>query len=136
MGSRKGRPKPERSGRKKGTPNKLTVDAQAKAKELGVDPFSILCWFASGDWRSLGYDSETETRYAEGGVAYEVRIITPDHRLKAAMEVLQYLLPKRKAAEGLPDHDGKVDGKANITIRWVDESDLGNAQTDAATEKI
>jgi hypothetical protein len=69
---------------------------------LGVDPFEILLLFAKGDWKGLGYKSETVVKYSHGN-PYKTDVITADHRLKAASEASQYLHPKRKAIER---HDG------------------------------
>lgn len=93
MGKRPG------SGRKKGTPNKDSLPLLQKAKQLNVDPFEILLLFANGDWKGLGYAYPTATRVGKNGETYEVDIITPEHRLKAAAESSQYLYPKRKAIQ-------------------------------------
>lgn len=92
-------------GRKKGTPNKETVDARAIAERLGVDPFEVLLLFAIGDWKALGYDKAnrlvSSNQYAN---IYE-DTIPPALRKAAASDASQYLYPKRKAVE-LKDSDG------------------------------
>ena len=70
-------------GRKKGTPNKKTADAQKMADEMGVDPLKILLHFAAGDHKALGYKSA----------------IPMDLRLGAAKDACSYLYAKRKAVE-------------------------------------
>lgn len=87
-------------GRKKGTPNKSSIPLAEKTIVLDVNPFEILLLFAKGDWESLGYQSATKVLYSKSGDPYEMDIITPDHRLKAASEAAQYLYPKLKAISG------------------------------------
>jgi hypothetical protein len=95
----KGSGKTPGSGRKKGTINKSSLPLREKAQALGIDPFEILLHFAAGNWKQLGYESETQTRYTSGGQGYEVKIITPDHRIKGASDACQYLHPKLKQVE-------------------------------------
>lgn len=91
-------------GRVKGTPNKNVIPLQEKAKELGCDPFEILCRFALGDWEGLGYDKGITYQSTNKGDLIERHIIPPELRSKAAAEAAQYLYPKRKAIE----HSGEV----------------------------
>jgi hypothetical protein len=86
-------------GRKKGTPNKDTFDAEEIARELGFNPMKILAMFATNDWKGLGYDARTTTRYTQSGESYEVDIISPEIRITATKEAASYLMPKRKATE-------------------------------------
>ncbi len=94
----KGKPRPPGSGRRPGTPNKKTQDLHDIADSLGVHPFKVLLHFAAGDWKALGYKSET---YREDGKDYtnEVMYIQPETRLKAASQAAEYLYPKRKSIE-------------------------------------
>jgi hypothetical protein len=85
--------------RTKGTPNKKTQTLFDLAKKLKVDPFEILLRFASEDWKGLGYENRTTTKFTNAGIEFEEYIIEPRMRLKAAAEACQYLLPKRKAIE-------------------------------------
>lgn len=78
-------------GRQKGSKNKVNLNAQERAEELGVDPLEILLMIAKGDVEGLGYDKDSMG-------------ISLDLRMKAAQEVMQYILPKRKAVE----HTGVV----------------------------
>jgi hypothetical protein len=95
---------PKVGGRTKGTPNKSALPLQEKAKELGCDPFEILCRFALGDWQGLGYDKGITYQSTNKGDLIEKHIIPPELRSKAAAEAAQYLYPKRKAIE----HSGEV----------------------------
>lgn len=79
-----GSPKTKGSGRQKGTPNKKTLDAQAQADKLGINPFEILLLHAAGNWQELGYNED----------------IPIDIRVRCVIESCQYLHPKRKALEG------------------------------------
>lgn len=98
MSRPKGSNKTPGSGRVAGTPNKNTIDLQRISEELGIHPFKILLHFAAGDWKSLGYETET---YLEHGKEYsnEVLYIKPETRLKAAAHAADYLYPKRKSIE-------------------------------------
>lgn len=92
------------SGRKKGTPNKVrTPDLQNLAEELGINPFEVLLCYAAGDWQALGYKKECDTKYTIQGEPYEVRVITPEVRVKAAAEACQYLFAKKREIQILPE---------------------------------
>lgn len=99
MAFKKGEPRPENAGRKKGSVNKKTQDARELAKRLGVDPLEILFHFASRNWKALGYNSETHTKVLKDGGTLEVERITPEMRLKAATEAVRYIYPQTKAVE-------------------------------------
>lgn len=92
----KGRPKT--GGRQKGVENKKKLSLLNKAIELGVDPFEILLRFAAGDWKGLGYKTETIIRYSKD-CSNEEFVILPAVRAKAAAEAAQYLYPKKKSVE-------------------------------------
>jgi len=91
-------------GRTKGTANKSKLPLEEKARELGCDPFEILCRFALGDWKGLGYKEEFSFSPTQKGEVVEKPIIPPELRQKAAAEAAQYLYPKRKAIE----HSGEI----------------------------
>ena len=88
-------------GRKKGTPNKLTRTVMERVEALGVDPIAILAYFADGDTTKLGYTGKGDPP------------ITREMRLKAAIELAQYIAPKRKAIE-LSDPDGIAETFASV----------------------
>jgi hypothetical protein len=115
------------SGRKKGTPNKKTLDAEAIAKKIGCNPFEVLLRFAANDWEGLGYPDETYTKMSNG-CPYEVAYIEPETRLKAAKEAAEYLYPKRKAIEVTGDEGGP--------IKFKDASELSPEQRAAALKRI
>lgn len=86
-------------GSRLGSPNQFKMDAQAKAKELGIDPFEILLLFAGEKWEELGYKSPEMQKVTKDGSAVFVDRIPPELRVQAAKEAAQYILPKRKALE-------------------------------------
>jgi hypothetical protein len=104
----KGNPKTPGSGRKKNTPNKVSIPLQELSQEMGVDPFEILLLFAAGDWKKLGYQQEIIIKHGAQGVQNEEYVIQPHVRAKAAAEAAQYLYPKLKAI------DHKMDGGINL----------------------
>ena len=111
-------------GRAKGTPNKGISELKQRAKEIGIDPFDVLLYFAKGDWKSLGYNQSFITRVGKGGETYDIERITPEMRMKAAGEAAQYLHPKLKAIE----HSGDIGTSG-------DERPLGHL-TDEELEKL
>ena len=104
-------------GRKKGTPNKDKKKLHEKAEELGVDPFEILLLIAKGDWKGLGYVSETVSRVTKEGIEIEIGRIELRDRLNAAKEACNYIHPKRKAIEVSSD-------EGNITINLATKVSL------------
>lgn len=110
-------------GRVKGTLNKASQSVRERAEALGVDPFAILCMFAKGDWKGLGYQAATRVYFTPQGLEVEEDVIKPDMRLKAASEATQYLEPKRKAVE----HSGVGGGP----IQHRDVSALTDAELEA-----
>jgi hypothetical protein len=93
-------------GRKKGTPNKKTLNASIIAEEIGVDPFQVLMHFVVGDYESLGIPELSSVLTKEGVV--EKLSITPEMRLSAAKEACQYIYPKRKAIEQVSEINQKT----------------------------
>lgn len=86
-------------GRPKGAKNKDKGELVALAEKLGVNPFEILLHFAKGDWKALGYDSETRSRWTNAGIEYEEEIIKAETRMNAAKEASKYMYPQKKAVE-------------------------------------
>lgn len=133
MPHKRGTPRSPGAGRKKGTINKDSVPAKKTAERLGIDLFETLCHFANGDWKALGYSKGTELKSAGAGLTYEVDIITVNHRIAAASEAIQYVMPKRKAIDPPTSELGKVDDDGNAIVEFVDESDHQDAKTNATT---
>lgn len=92
---------PKYGGRQKGTPNKRNHNQHLIeiAQRLDVNPFEVLCHFAKGDWKALGFESKTTIVYGPGGSESIEENIPIQLRLKAAMEMAQYLYPKKRSIE-------------------------------------
>lgn len=86
-------------GRPKGSKGILNVRVETTAHRLGVDPFEVLCLFAKGDWKALGYKEQSKISFTNAGIEFEEDIITPDHRLAAAKEAAKYLYSQRRSVE-------------------------------------
>lgn len=86
------------AGRKKGTPNRKTIEAQAIADRLKVDPFELLLLYAKRDWKRLGYKSEVTIKYIGDNIVEEP-VISPELAASSASKACEYLLPKRKSVE-------------------------------------
>lgn len=70
----KGKPRPEGAGRKKGTPNKNSLDLLRICEEKGVDVFAEM-------------------------VSIAMTTTLPEVRFKMFSQIAEYLYPKRKALE-------------------------------------
>ena len=86
-----------------------------RAQALGIDPFEILLRFAAGDWKGLGYDSDTITKYTAKGDPYEEDRISPDHRITAALGAARHILPTLKAID-VSTEDGSGLITMNLTV--------------------
>jgi len=96
-----GHPKPANSGRKKGTPNRLTGDIGARIEALGCDPIEGMA--------RLAMDENN----------------TPELRGRMYAELAGYLYPKRKAIKVASDSCGVP---RLITVRY-EPSPAESAQT-------
>jgi len=86
-------------GRPRGARNKDTLEAEALAQKLGIDPFEVLLRFAAGDWKGLGYKEEMRAvAHSEEGTVYDYTIPTPV-RAKCAEKATEFLRPKLKSIE-------------------------------------
>jgi hypothetical protein len=121
MGLPKGYPKQKGSGRKKGSLGKKTMNAQAIAQRLNVDPFEILLYIADGNWQGIKLDSKTLTKATSRGELYEVDQITIDNRVRAAAAAAEYLYPKRK----------QIDGTISLAEAEQDLSDLTDEELES-----
>jgi hypothetical protein len=86
-------------GRPKGSKNKTVQLVEDLVTKLNVDPLEILMLFAKGDWKALGYKSESTIAYTSAGIEYEKMTITPDHRVNAATSAVKYIYSQKKAIE-------------------------------------
>lgn len=98
MAFKEGDPKPEGSGRQKGTPNKRTFNAQKMAEELDMDPLEFWICVLKNDWKALGFKSSHKT-IKSGKKVIKTPNITFDDRKEAARELLPYMYAKLKPRE-------------------------------------
>lgn len=86
----KGGSKSPGSGRKKGTPNKSTVDVKKRLEDSGCDVFGFLVATVENDKKTLGL------KETDGDVPLK-------YRIDAARELAQYIAPKLKAIDFTSD---------------------------------
>jgi hypothetical protein len=86
-------------GRKKGSPNRKTLVIEELVARLDVDPLEVLLLFTKGDWKALGYESESIICYNSAGVEYSKLTILPEHRISAAKEAVKYLYSQKKSVD-------------------------------------
>ena len=92
-------------GKQKGTTSLKRRTIEEKIESSGLDTILGLCYFALGDWKALGYDSEKETKWTGNGIEYEEYRISPELRLHALKEVTQYQYAKKRHVEVSADPD-------------------------------
>lgn len=90
---------PRFGGRQKGTKNKSRTAVEETAARLKVNPFEVLCLFAKGDWKALGYEAECYFAEKPDGAVKMGYVISPEMRVTAAKEASKYLYPQKKALE-------------------------------------
>jgi len=119
MAAKKGQGKTPGSGRKKGTPNKRTLDLQARMEELGCDPIDFMVKVIKGE---IVEDVVLGTHKGEP----IIRKMAPGYDLQVACakELAQYLYPKRKALE-LTGGDGE-----ELSLVLVDSTTLPGWKSD------
>ncbi|MDP4027004.1 hypothetical protein Q8W71_30915 [Methylobacterium sp. NEAU 140] len=99
-----GVPRPAAAGRKPGTPNRATKAAQAKADELGIDPFVVLLYFAGGRTEELGIKPYVDSKGRQRDPAVPL-----DLRMQAAAAAARFLLPQLKSTEITGANGGPLD---------------------------
>lgn len=109
-------------GKPKGTKTKRTKEIEEITERLKVNPFEILCLFAKGDWKKLGYDNECYfSEHAEGETKMGYTI-TPDMRLIAAKEATKYVYAAKRAVDITGDlaiSDGDRSEKVKERYLWL-----------------
>lgn len=108
-------------GRKKGTPNKSTLNLvermeELRAQGLDCDPIRVLMEFSIG--KQLNED---------GQLVPISPAVEPRDRIKAAAELCSYVFPKRKAME--------ITGETGTQIQFVIAQDLAPIPSEPAREK-
>jgi hypothetical protein len=124
-GPKPGTPKPIESGRKAGTPNKITLDLVKTLREMGFDPAAAVVevhleakkqYQASEEVLAIineereQYDDADEPRVY---VRREVRGRNSEFlkvMASTAAELMSYTYPKRKALDRLPGENPEDDG--------------------------
>lgn len=91
------------TGRPKGSLGDRKRRVETLCKDLDVDPMEILLRFAKGDWKGLGYKSETVTKYS-GETHWEEERISSSERIQAAKEAAQYVYSKLKTIEVIKEN--------------------------------
>jgi hypothetical protein len=89
------------AGSRKGIKNQRTLQIETIAEKF-PNPFLVLMMFASGDWKGLGYDSETYVMESASGATKIGYVITPELRVIAAREACRYLYPMKKEKDDAP----------------------------------
>jgi hypothetical protein len=110
--------------RQKGIPNRKTVEMHQKCQELGVDPFEVLCFYASRNWKKLGYQSATVTKVLKDGGVIEVDRITSDQQIECAKELCQYLYAKKRSVD-ITAGEGEEGQGFKIVIQDYSKKDAG-----------
>lgn len=91
-----GQPRPANAGRKKGTPNKRTVELQERLAELDVDPVGTLSKILKEQMAI--FEHRKKNRQLTGA------LIALSDAERTTSNLFQYLYPKKKAIE----HTGDV----------------------------
>lgn len=86
-------------GRPKGARNLVNRTVEETVRKLGLDPFEIVCLFAMGDWKTLGFEKEKETKFTPQGLEVEEYTIKPELRAAMAKEACKYIYSQKKALE-------------------------------------
>lgn len=119
-------------GRPKGSRNQKSLDAEALAREMGVDPLAIMLHFANGDWKALGYKSgRVRTGSDARGVPIYRPLISLALRMEAARSATPYVRPARKAVDASGDSDEKLKVNVVYETEWGSGAEPSDADEDA-----
>ena len=99
MGFKKGQPRDPKAGRKKGTKNKFTFNAEMLARDLGIDPLEICIHIAAGNWEEAGFKEEFIFVEKPDGAVTARPCIMPEMRLAAAKEAARYMYSTKQAVQ-------------------------------------
>lgn len=91
-----GKPRHPQAGRRKGTPNKKTVELMTKLEELGLDPAEKLAFILDEQLKIFEWRKKKNQR------AGALTALADAERTVA--DLMQYVYPKKKAIE----HTGEV----------------------------
>ena len=100
--------KGEAPGRPKGAKNKKTLEVEEIISRMKINPLQMLCYFAEGNWKKLGYENKSKTSWTSAGIEYEEDVIGPELRVHATKEVVKYVYSQKKSVEHAlqPDQKG------------------------------
>ena len=99
--------------RPKGSQNRRTRLIEEIASKFDLDPFEVLMMTLNGDWRGLGYESESRTSFTSAGIEFEEPAIKLSDRVAAAKEACKYLYAQKQAV-------ALSTGESGILIKVVD----------------
>lgn len=134
-GPKPGTPKPIGSGRVAGTPNRITFDIVHTLREMGFDPLAELVnvnreamrqYEATEEVLAIVHE-EQDKEYSDDEeprmyVRREIKGRSADFLKIVAStcaEVAQYVYPKRKALDHLPNGNGNDGGKVKQVVLYV-----------------
>ena len=104
--------KKKHGGRKKGSLNRNTQAVAEMCEAMGFNPIQTMIYFANGDWKALGYSSETVIKPGFAGIEIEELTIPQDLRYKANADLARFIHPHRKSVEH------KVDAETSKAINF------------------
>lgn len=82
-----------------GSKNKRTADLD---DIIDASPLGLLDAYLAvmnGDWKALGYETGTTTKWLPSGIEIEEDRITLDHRTSAMKELMKYRYAQKRAVE-------------------------------------
>jgi len=91
-------------GRKKGSKNKFTFNAEELARNLNIDPLEICIHIAAGNWKEAGFPDEFIFVEKPDGAIAARPCITPEMRLAASKEAAKYMYSVKQSVQ----HSGEV----------------------------
>ena len=94
MGYKKGE-----GGRPKGVKNSRNRDLDALIDASPLGPAEAYLAVLNNDWGKLGYDSGERVYWLQSGIEVAEPLITLDHKLSAAKELMKYRYAQKKAME-------------------------------------
>lgn len=130
-GPKKGCPRPEGAGRKKGTLNKRSQEVADILANLDYCPVTALVHFAKGDWEALGLPGPTKTISIGEGQTIEVDRIDEQLRQKSAKDLMPYAFPQLKGIEFKGDTKDKFNSFAEAVAAVVQQHEEKRKQSDS-----
>jgi hypothetical protein len=85
--------------RPKGIPNKRTKEICDLIDQSRLGPAEALLAILNLDYKALGRDSATRTRWTSAGIEYEEEVISLESQLDAAKQLMKYRYSQKQAVE-------------------------------------